>query len=283
MFALASILKSDFSDIIGQCKEVLVNFGLKDFIEIVILSVLLFFAVRLVRGKKAGALIMGITVLVTLLVASAFFKFNVLYRLFNVILGNGIIVLIIIFQPEIREALEKIGNGSIKGIMSFSDRKKKKEQYMNAIDNICSAVAEMSRECTGALIVIERSIRLSDVIKMGVVIDANVNDMLIRNLFYNKSPLHDGAIVISGEKIVAAACFLPLTDRIDLDSNLGTRHRAAIGMAEKSDAIVIVVSEETGHISIANDFTFIRKITADKLKEYLLENLLRISCNDSME
>ncbi len=283
MFALSSVLKSDFSDIIGRCKEVLVNFGPKDFIEIVILSVLLFFAVRLVRGKKAGALIMGITVLVTMLVASAFFKFNVLYRFFNAILGNGIIVLIIIFQPEIREALEKIGSGSIKGIMSFSDRRKKKEQYMNAIDNICSAVAEMSSECTGALIVIERSIRLSDVIKMGVVIDANVNDMLIRNLFYNKSPLHDGAIVISGEKIVAAACFLPLTDRIDLDSNLGTRHRAAIGMAEKSDAIVIVVSEETGHISIANDFTFIRKVTPDKLKEYLLENLLRISCNDSAD
>ena len=116
---------------------------------------------------------------------------------------------------------------------------------------------------------------------MGVVIDANVNDLLIRNLFYNRAPLHDGAVVISGEKIVAAGCFLPLTQRVDLDSSLGTRHRAAIGLAERSDAIVIVVSEETGGISIAYDFSLIRNVKPKELKEFLLENVLRISCNSS--
>ena len=276
---LTSILDSNFSEIVEKCKIAISNFQVKDLIEIVILAGLLFLAFQLLRGRKAGALVTGLVVVAGLSILSNIFNLNVLYRLFSTILGSGLLVVIIIFQPEIRDALEKIGNGSLKGIMSFSDRKKKKEQYLNAIENICSAVTELSRESTGALIVIERSISLSDVVKMGVTLDANVNDLLIRNLFYDKAPLHDGAVVISGDKIVAAGCFLPLTQRVDLDSSLGTRHRAAIGMAERSDAIVIVVSEETGGISIAYDFSLIRNVKPKELKEFLLENVLRISCN----
>lgn len=278
---LTSILDSNFSEIVEKCKIAISNFQVKDLIEIVILAGLLFLAFQLLRGRKAGALVTGLVVVAGLSILSNIFNLNVLYRLFSTILGSGLLVVIIIFQPEIRDALEKIGNGSLKGIMSFSDRKKKKEQYLNAIENICSAVTELSRESTGALIVIERSISLSDVVKMGVTLDANVNDLLIRNLFYDKAPLHDGAVVISGDKIVAAGCFLPLTQRVDLDSSLGTRHRAAIGMAERSDAIVIVVSEETGGISIAYDFSLIRNVKPKELKEFLLENVLRISCNPS--
>ena len=202
---------------------------------------------------------------------------TVLHSLSNTILDSGVIVFIIVFQPEIRDALEKLGNGSIKSIMSISDRKKKKEQYLNAIESVCSAVNELSKTSTGALIVIERSIRLSDVVNIGVAIDANVNDLLIRNLFYDKSPLHDGAVIISGDRILAAGCFLPLTQRIDLDSSLGTRHRAAIGMAERSDAIVIVVSEETGGISIAYDFSLMRNVKLGELRKFLYENVLRIN------
>lgn len=278
---LTSILDSNFSEIVEKCKIAISNFQVKDLIEIVILAGLLFLAFQLLRGRKAGALVTGLVVVAGLSILSNIFNLNVLYRLFSTILGSGLLVVIIIFQPEIRDALEKIGNGSLKGIMSFSDRKKKKEQYLNAIENICSAVTELSRESTGALIVIERSISLSDVVKMGVTLDANVNDLLIRNLFYDKAPLHDGAVVISGDNIVAAGCFLPLTQRVDLDSSLGTRHRAAIGMAERSDAIVIVVSEETGGISIAYDFSLIRNVKPKELKEFLLENVLRISCNPS--
>jgi diadenylate cyclase len=167
--------------------------------------------------------------------------------------------------------------------MSFSDRKKKKEQYLNSIDNICAAVSELAAESTGALIVVERSIRLSDVTKTGVVIDANVNDLLIRNLFFNRAPLHDGALVISGDKIVAAGCFLPLTQRVDLDSSLGTRHRAAIGMAERSDAVVIVVSEETGAISIAYDFSLMRDVKPADLRKFLQEQVLRINLDNADE
>ena len=272
---LTSLFDSNFSEIIEKCKIAVKNFHAKDIIEIIIIAAMLFLAFQLLKGRKAGALVTGLVVISGLSVLSSLLNFNVLYKLFSTILGSGLLVIIIIFQPEIRDALEKIGNGSLKGIMSFSDRKKKKEQYLNAIDNICSAVAELSRESTGALIVIERSISLSDVIKMGVVIDANVNDLLIRNLFYNKAPLHDGAVVISGDKILAAGCFLPLTQRVDLDSSLGTRHRAAIGMSEVSDAIIIVVSEETGGISVAFDCELTTGYTPEALRVFLMENLVK--------
>jgi len=280
---LTSLFDTNFSEIAEKCKTAIVNFHFKDAIEIIILAGILFLAFHLLKGRKAGALVTGLIVLAGLSALSWFLRFDVLYKVFSTILDSGLLVVIIIFQPEIRDALEKIGNGSLKGIMSFSDRKKKKEQYRNAIDNICSAVAELSKESTGALIAVERSIRLSDVVRTGVPIDANVNDLLIRNLFYNKAPLHDGAVLISGDKITAAGCFLPLTQRVDLDSSLGTRHRAAMGLAERSDAIVIVVSEETGTISIAYDFSLMRKVTPDELKEFLLEHVLRISCNPSEE
>ena len=120
---------------------------------------------------------------------------------------------------------------------------------------------------------------LSDVVKMGVVINSDVNDLLLRNIFYNRAPLHDGAVVISGEKIVAASCFLPLTERTDLDNSFGTRHRAAIGMAERSDAVIIVVSEETGSISIAYESTLMRNVTPVELKGFLHENVLKIHTN----
>ena len=284
MFAITSIISSDFSDIFERCRAAISTFNGKDFIEIAILTVMLLLGVNLLRSRRATALVTGILVLVAMLFISNLFELTVLYKFFSAIIGSGLIVVIIIFQPEIRDALEKIGNGSLKGIMSLSEKKRRKEQYINAIDNICSAVTELSKDSTGALIVIERSISLPDIIRMGVVIDANVNDLLIRNLFYNKAPLHDGAVVISGEKIVAAGCFLPLTERTDIDSSLGTRHRAAIGMAEKSDAIVIVVSEETGNISIAYDFSLLRDVTSVELKGFLHEHLLRRSLEgDSAE
>lgn len=273
---LTSILDSSFKDIIAGCKSAICNFGIQDFIEIIILSGILFLAFHLLKGKKAGALATGLIVLAGLSALSNLLNFTVLYKLFSTLLGSGLLVIIIIFQPEIRDALEKIGNGSLKGLMGLGARRKKKEQHFYAIENICSAVKELARESTGALIVIERSILLADTVKTGVLLDANVNDLLLRNLFFNRSPLHDGAVVVSGDKIVAAGCFLPLTQRVDLDSSLGTRHRAAIGMAERSDAVVIVVSEETGSISIAYDFSLIRNVSVGELKAFLHENILRM-------
>ena len=280
MLNLASFIKSDTTAVLERCRTALSDFGFMDFIEIVILTVMLFLGVQLIRGRKAGALAMGIAVITALLFVSSIFELTVLYKFFSSIIGSGVIVVIIIFQPEIRDALERIGKGSLKGLMSLSERKQKKEQCMNAIDNICSAVTELAKDSTGALIVIERSVRLADIIQMGAVIDANVNDLLLRNIFFNKAPLHDGAVVVSGDKIIAAGCFLPLTERDDIDSALGTRHRAAIGIAERSDAVVIVVSEETGSISVAYDFSLERNLTPIKLKSFLHENVLKVYGED---
>lgn len=279
-FGLLSI--SDLAEVAERCKGALSRFKPIDLVEILILTAMLFLAVQLLRGRKAGALAMGMLVVTVLLVISDLCEFYILYAFFKSIVGSGILVVIIIFQPEIRDALEKIGKGSIKGIMNLSESKKKKEQYINAIDNICSAVTELSNDSTGALIVIERTVNLADIIQLGAVLDANVDTLLLRNIFFNRSPLHDGAVLISGDRIVAAGCFLPLTEREDIDATLGTRHRAALGIAEKSDAVVIIVSEETGTISIAHDFSLIRNITPIMLKSFLHERVLRI-CEESEE
>ena len=271
----------DFDALSAAAVDVLRSFGFKDAFEIVFLSVLLFLSFKFLKGRKAGALIIGIAVCVILLFLSELFSLNVLNALLSSIVGSGTLVIIVIFQPEIREALEKIGSGSINGIMSFSDRRRKKELYYNVIENICIAVGELSKEYTGALIVIERTTRLSDIIRTGITVNADVSSSLIRNLFYNRAPLHDGAVVISEGRIASAGCFLPLTRRSDVDPNLGTRHRAAIGMSESSDAVTIIVSEETGAISIAYDCTLIRNLTAEELRNFLNEVILRTSGNVS--
>lgn len=268
-----------FKKTIENAGSVLSGFSVGDAIEILILSAVFFLTFRFLKSRKAGALIIGITVCVILYAISSIFEFEVLGAVFGSIIGSGTVVIIIIFQPEIREALEKIGSGSIHGIMSFSDRRKKKELYYSVIDNIYSAVKDLSAESTGALIVLERTTRLSDIVHTGIVINADVNASLLRNLFYNKAPLHDGAVVITDAKIAAAGCFLPLTRRSDVDPNLGTRHRAAIGMSESSDAIVIVVSEETGAISVAHDCSLRRGLTPEELRSFLMENIIRASGN----
>ncbi len=279
MFGLLSIQDIDFKSIFNAAGEVLSDFGLGDIIEIALLTVLTFFTFRFLKGRKAGALIIGIALCLFMLFLSDIFGLNVLYALLSSIVSSGMLVVIVIFQPEIREALERIGNGSIHGILNFSDRRKKKELYFSVIDSVCSAVRELSRESTGALIVIERTTRLADITDTGILINADVSSSLLRNIFYNRAPLHDGAVVISDGRIAAAGCFLPLTRRNDVDPDLGTRHRAAIGMSESSDSVTIVVSEETGSISVAYDCTLKRNMTTAELKSFLLEVILRTTGN----
>ena len=281
MNSLIKLTEFSFSNIVNSVSNVLSSFQIKDAIEIFVIAVLLFLSFRFLKGRKAGALIIGIAVCEILLVLSTVFDLKVLYAIFSSIVGSGTLVIIVIFQPEIREALEKIGSGSIHGIMSFSDRKKKKELYFNAIENICIAVQELSKDYTGALIVIERTTRLADIIDTGIVIDAEVSSSLLRNLFYNRAPLHDGAVVVSEGRLAAAGCFLPLTRRSDIDPSLGTRHRAAIGMSETSDAVTIIVSEETGKISVAYDCTLTRDLSLEDLRSFLNEVILRGSGNFS--
>ena len=271
-------LSSFFSDIKNVFST---NFtglnALKSVIEILLLTIVFMFLLKFFKGKKSSAIFIGVVLCFVIIVLADIFELNAIYKLFSTFIDFGALAILIVFHPEIRDALEHLGVGSISGIMNFSDRKKKKEMYYNVIEHICSAVKELSAEYTGALIVIERTTRLSDVLGSGVAINADVNSLLIRNLFYNKAPLHDGALVISDGKIAAAGCFLPLTRRTDIDTELGTRHRAALGISESSDSITIVVSEETGHISVAYDCTLHRDFTVESLREFLMDNILKSS------
>lgn len=279
MVLILNKLTAVFQDVIAASTDVLKSFRPVDAIEILVLALFLFFAFRFLKGRKAGALIIGIIICFILLFVSTIFELNVLKAILSSIVGSGTLVIIVIFQPEIREALEKIGSGSIHGLASFSDRRKKKELYYNVIEHVCDAVAEMSKESTGALIVIERTTGLAEIIDTGIVINADVSSSLLRNLFYNRAPLHDGAVVISEGRLAAAGCFLPLTRRTDVDPNLGTRHRAALGISETSDALTIVVSEETGLISVAYDCTLRRGLSNEELKNFLNDVILRRSGN----
>ena len=233
----------------------------------------MFLTFRFIRGRKAGVLLIGILIFGIVLAVTFFFNLSATYFIFSQIFKVGVIAIIIIFQPEIRDALEKIGSGSISGFLAFGDQKKR-QLYLNSIDNICTAVNDLASTKTGALIVLSRNTKLDDIIETGIFINANVNSYLLRNLFFNRAPLHDGAVVIDEGRIAAAGCLLPLTKRTDVDGDLGTRHRAAIGMSESSDAIVIVVSEETGTISIAHDCELLRDFTASSLRKYLLKKLV---------
>ena len=250
---------------------------IKNIFDILILTLVLFFAVRFVRGKKAGVLLIGISVLLLIKGVADWRELTATSELFAAIFDAGIITLIVIFSPEIREALERVGTGSISGIMSFGDQKKKKLAYSKAIEDIAVAVTDLSSTKTGALIVISNAINLDEIAHTGVQLNADVSSFLLRNIFFNKAPLHDGAVVIDDGKITAAGCLLPLTRRTDIDSDIGTRHRAAVGMSEISDAIIIVVSEETGTISVARDCELIRGFTPDTLRQYLTTELIKTS------
>jgi diadenylate cyclase len=271
----ADTVRNSFSAFFSSLKEILVDFTVIDAIDIVLLSAILFFAFRFFKSRKAGVLLVGVLLIVTLTYLAYLFNFEATYFIFSAILDIGVLALVILFQPEIRDALEKVGAGSVVGIMSFGDQKKKRQLYSKAIEQICSSVTDLSRTKTGALIVISRTTKLDEIIETGISINSDVNSFLIRNIFYDKAPLHDGAIVIDDARIAAAGCLLPLTRRTDVDADLGTRHRAAIGMSETSDAIVIVVSEETGTISVAYDCTLTRNYSAESLRSFLTKKILR--------
>lgn len=270
-----------FTAFFTSVKNAFLYFHFTDAIDILLLTVILFIAFRFLKSRKAGALLLGVTVIVILTLVAYLFNLNATYFIFSSILKIGVLALIIIFQPEIRDALEKVGSGSVNGIMTFGDQKKKRQLYSKAIDQICSAVGDLSRTRTGALIVISRTTKLDEITETGIAINADVNSFLLRNIFYNKAPLHDGAVVIDDARIAAAGCLLPLTRRTDIDGDLGTRHRAAIGMSETSDAIIIVVSEETGTISVAYDCSLTRNYNAESLRPFLMQKILRKSQSEN--
>jgi diadenylate cyclase len=275
MFTLLAVSgRETVSQILENVKSIFVNFQWTDAIDIILLAVLFYFVLSFFKSRKAGTLLIGIFLCLLLYTAAILLNLSGVEFILSGVFKIGALAIIIIFQPEIRDLLETIGSGSIKGIKTFGDQARKKQAKYKAIDNICKAVNVMSKDRTGALIVIGRTTQLDDVTNTGIEINADVSDYLIRNLFYDKAPLHDGAIVIEGNRIKAAACILPLPRHTYVHNDLGTRHRAAIGLSEISDAVIIIVSEETGIISVAKESELKRDFTEDSLRKFLVKELV---------
>ncbi len=253
--------------------ETLHNIGVKDVIDILLLSLVLFFIYNLIRDSRAWKLIIGLMLLLVMSVISEIFDMSALGFIFGNFQQLGLIAILVLFQPEFRTALEKVGGTPLTGIMSISSSSEALANINASIESVCTAVGDLSRDKVGALIVIERSTKLGDFIKSGVIIDSLISPHIIRNIFFNKAPLHDGAVIVRNGRIAAAGCFLPLSTKEDINKDLGTRHRAAIGLTEISDAVVIVVSEETGIISLSVGGTLERNYNYTTLKQ-TLNNLL---------
>ncbi len=254
------------------------EFGIKDIIDIFCVALMLYYLYRLMKESRSLNVFIGIIVFVIIwLFVSQVLEMRLLGSIMDKLVSVGVIALIIIFQEEIRKFLYSLGaHQRMRGIMRLfsSGSKNRKIMDKKAIMPIVMACINMSRGKVGALIVIERTVSLEDIIDTGDLIDANINQRLIENIFFKNSPLHDGAMVVSKRRIVAAGCILPVSHNTDIPKELGLRHRAALGISQDSDAIAIVVSEETGGISVAIKGEFRLRVSGELLESILTKELI---------
>lgn len=244
---------------------------ISDVIEIILLSYLLYHLMLWFKKTRAWTLIKGIAVLVLFAGFAMVLQLNTLLWLFRNTINVGIIAVIILFQPELRRALEELGRKKIITDVLTRDENDKNERLSDAtIDEIVEAAVEMGKCRTGALIVIEQDVALGEYESTGIVIDAAISKQLILNIFEHNTPLHDGAVILRNNRVVAATCYLPLSGRTDINKDLGTRHRAAVGISEVSDSVTVVVSEENGSISVAYGGNLYRKLDSDSLRKRLI-------------
>ncbi len=244
-----------------------------DIIEICTLAFLIYHLVKWVKNTRAWPLLKGLVVIMGFWLAAVIFDLNVLLWIIKNTINVGIIAIVIIFQPEFRKALEQLGQKNIvKSIITFDDSKDKSEKFSDhTLNEIVRATFELARSKTGALIVLEEDVSLSEYESTGIQIDSIVSSELLVNIFEHNTPLHDGAVVLRGNRIGAATCYLPLSDNMQLSKELGTRHRAGVGISEVSDSLTIIVSEETGKVSIAKGGKLIRNIDGDYLRTKLID------------
>lgn len=245
---------------------------LTDLIDIFIIAIIIYQLLKMIKETRAMQLVKGIFFLFIMLQLSRWAHLNTLNYLMSNAMQVGLFAVVVIFQPELRSFLEKMGRSNVGKLIDIAGRNQ--EETHPVIDEIVTAVGNMSHTKTGALIVVERTTKLGDVITTGTLIDAEVSSALLENIFVPNTPLHDGAVIIRGSRVYTAGCFLPLTSNTNLSRELGTRHRAALGISEASDAIVVVVSEETGKISIALNGTLTRNLTETTLKTALSKALV---------
>lgn len=246
----------------------LMSIKITDLIDIVIVAFLLYKMFGFIRETRAQQLFRGILLIVAFFIVSEIFNLSLLNWLMSRLITVGLIAVVILFQPEIRRALEQLGR---RGVLRNQFKDLSKESAYATVHMLVDAIDDFSSTKTGALIAIEGETMLTDIIETGVVLNSEISVRLLGNLFYEGSPLHDGAVIIRGDRIYAASCVLPLTDRISIGKNLGTRHRAGVGLSEVCDALVIIVSEETGAISVAKDGVLRRFLDLKSLEKMLLD------------
>ncbi len=253
--------------------SIAMNFQFKDAVDIIIVALLIYGVVKLVRETRAGQLVKGLFLLVILFIISSYFNLVMVSRVLAYFFQFAFVAILIVFQPEIRKALEQVGRNnvgqSIAAVVTGRDRSYDRAQIRKAINAVVDGVGILQQLKMGALIVFERKTKLGDIIETGTQINCEPSGQIVGNIFFNKAPLHDGAMIIRDGMIHAAGCILPLTKNTSVSAELGTRHRAALGVSEESDAVVVVVSEETGQISVAVNGVLARRFTRDTLRDVL--------------
>ncbi len=258
-----------FSNGLSRSVNYLSTMGISDFLDIIIVAYLIYKAIGFVRRTNSNNLAKGLVVFLLALWGSDIFSLTMINFLLRKTAELGLIALLILFQPELRRLLERMGSGFASGRSSSGT------VMDSAISQTVQACCDMSDSKTGALIIFERGVALNSIISTGTVINADTTAELLKNMFFNKAPLHDGAVIIRDGRIAAAGCVLPLTQRTNLSKDLGMRHRAGIGLSEESDAVIIVVSEETGAISAAMDGMLKRHLSGEALDKLLRGELIR--------
>ncbi len=262
--------------------SVIKTIGISDILDVVIVACLIYKVMKWSLDTRAGQLIKGIMILAAAYILAAILELNVLLIIFQKVFEIGLIALVVVFQPEIRRALEQVGRGKFMSKFNFLNllnfRQDSEEtieaRVSNSIEIISNAAVILSAENTGALLIIERETKLGEIIKTGTIIDSEPSVELIGNIFFPNTPLHDGATILRDGKLYAAGCFLPLSQNNEISKQLGTRHRAALGVSETSDCIAIIVSEENGVISVAKNGVLTRGYDRDSLYRYLKKELI---------
>lgn len=243
-----------------------------DFIEIAIIAILIYSVIKWIKTTRAWVLVKGLVVLLIFWVIATILNFDVILWIFMNTIGVGITALIILFQPELRKVLEQLGQRKIVSLNVFNDAKDKTEKFSDkTINELVKATFELAKVKTGALIVIEQDVSLDEYCQTGITVDGVVTSQLLINIFEKNTPLHDGAVIVRNNRIISATCYLPLSYNMRLSKDLGTRHRAGVGISEETDSFTIIVSEQTGRVSIARGGSLIYNVDGDFLRTKLVE------------
>lgn len=257
--------------LLQQLKGMVTPIGISDIIDILIMAFIIYKLIMLIRRTSSGAVAKGVLVFIVALWASSFIGLNTVNFLLGKLVEWGGVALVVIFQPEIRRFLEQMGRTTLGQVFTHAEERNELDR---AITQTVEAYTSLSKSKTGALMVFERKNMLEDAIKTGTALDCSVNAELLKNIFWNKAPLHDGAVIVRGGRIVGAGCMLPMSGNVNLSRELGMRHRAGIGASEHTDAVVAIVSEETGSISVAVGGMLKRHLAPETLDRLLRNELL---------